>query len=219
MELLAPAGNRDSLVAAVQAGANAIYLGGKSFGARHYASNFSMEELKEAIQYCHLRNVSIYVTVNTLIHERELTDLAIYLEELGKMKIDGIIVQDLAVAEIARKVAPQIEIHGSTQMTVHNAQSAIALEKLGFSRIVLARELTLEEIRTICQSTKLEVEIFVHGALCIAYSGQCLLSSMIGGRSGNRGKCAQPCRLPYQLERDGKKVVISESNHLLSPKD
>lgn len=219
MELLAPAGSRDSLVAAVQAGANAIYLGGKSFGARHYASNFSIEELREAIQYCHLRNVSIYVTVNTLIHERELMDLASYLEELGKMGIDGIIVQDLAVAKIARKVAPQIEIHGSTQMTVHNAASAIALEKLGFSRIVLARELTLEEIRTICQSTQLEVEIFVHGALCIAYSGQCLLSSMIGGRSGNRGKCAQPCRLPYQLECNGKKVVLPEGNHLLSPKD
>lgn len=219
MELLAPAGSRDSLVAAVQAGANAVYLGGKSFGARHYASNFSMEELKEAIQYCHLRNVSIYVTVNTLIHERELVDLSGYLEELGKMQIDGIIVQDLAVAKIARKVAPQVEIHGSTQMTVHNAQSAIALEKLGFSRIVLARELTLEEIHAICHSTKLEVEIFVHGALCIAYSGQCLLSSMIGGRSGNRGKCAQPCRLPYQLECDGKKVVLSEGNHLLSPKD
>lgn len=219
MELLAPAGSRDSLVAAVQAGANAVYLGGKSFGARHYASNFSMEELKEAIQYCHLRNVSVYVTVNTLIHERELVDLSSYLEELGKIHIDGIIVQDLAVAKIARKVAPQIEIHGSTQMTVHNAQSAIALEKLGFSRIVLARELTLEEIHTICNSTQLEVEIFVHGALCIAYSGQCLLSSMIGGRSGNRGKCAQPCRLPYQLECNGKKVALPKGNHLLSPKD
>lgn len=220
MELLAPAGSRDSLIAAVQAGADAVYLGGKAFGARYYASNFSMEELKEAIQYCHLRNVSIYVTVNTLIHERELKELSSYLEELGKMKIDGIIVQDLAVAKIAKKIAPQIEIHGSTQMTVHNAQSAVALEKLGFSRIVLARELTLKEIHAISKSTQLEVEIFVHGALCIAYSGQCLLSSIIGGRSGNRGKCAQPCRLPYQLEQNGKKVSLpKEGNYLLSPKD
>lgn len=219
MELLAPAGNRDSLIAAVQAGANAVYLGGKAFGARHYASNFSMEELEEAIRYCHLRDVSVYVTVNTLIHERELGELSSYLDELGKLQVDGIIVQDLAVAQFAKKIAPQIEIHGSTQMTVHNAASAVALEKLGFSRIVVARELTLEEIATICKSTQLEVEIFVHGALCIAYSGQCLMSSIIGGRSGNRGKCAQPCRLPYQLECNGKKVLLSDGNHLLSPKD
>jgi len=219
MELLAPAGSYAALVAAVQAGANAVYLGGKEFGARHYASNFSLEELKEAIDYCHLRNVPIYVTVNILIHDDEMKRLKLYLMELSNIGVDGIIVQDLAVAKVAREVASNLELHGSTQLTIHNLKSALYFEKLGFSKIVLARELSLNEIRTICAGTDLDIEIFIHGALCICYSGQCLLSSLIGGRSGNRGKCAQPCRLPYQLEKDGKKINIAEGQHLLSPRD
>lgn len=221
MELLAPAGSNESMIAAVQAGANAIYLGGKKFGARHYASNFSTEEMKEAVEYCHLRNVSVYVTVNTLIHDAELNSLEIYLKELSQIGVDGIIVQDIAVAKIARKIGTNLEIHGSTQMTVHNLSSAIALKDLGFSRIVLARELTIEEIKSICSGlgSDLEVEVFIHGALCISYSGQCLMSSIIGGRSGNRGQCAQPCRLPYQLEKDGKELPLKEGQYLLSPKD
>lgn len=219
MELLAPSGSMDALIAAVQAGADAIYLGGKAFGARHYASNFSMDELKEAVEYCHLRDVSVYVTVNTLVHDRELADLEKYLQELELAGVDGIIVQDFGVVQIAKKVAPQLELHASTQMTIHNLEAALAFEKMGFTRIVLARELSLAEIESICQGTSLEIEIFVHGALCVSYSGQCLMSSVIGGRSGNRGKCAQPCRLPYQLLKDNKVVSLIDGEHLLSPKD
>lgn len=219
MELLAPAGSYEALVAAVQAGANAIYLGGQQFGARHYAANFSADELKSAVDYCHLHHVPIYITVNTLVRDDEIPALKKYLVELASLPVDAIIVQDLAVAKIAKEVAPILDIHGSTQMTVHNLEGAKALEKLGFSRVVLARELSLEEIGAICQGTTLEVEVFVHGALCVCYSGQCLMSSILGGRSGNRGKCAQPCRLPYQLEKDGKTVAHFSGEYLLSPKD
>ena len=219
MELLAPAGSYEALVAAVQAGANGVYLGGQQFGARHYAANFSAEELKSAVDYCHLHHVPVYITVNTLVRNDEISALKKYLIELASLPVDAIIVQDLAVAKIAQEVAPILDIHGSTQMTVHNLEGAKALEKLGFSRIVLARELSLEEIGTICQGTTLEVEVFAHGALCVCYSGQCLMSSILGGRSGNRGKCAQPCRLPYQLEKDGKTVAHFSGEYLLSPKD
>ena len=219
MELLAPAGSLEAMIAAVEAGANAVYLGGKQFGARHYASNFSLEELKEVVDYCHLRSVAVYVTVNTLVFDEELEALKSYLHELEAIQIDAIIVQDLAVAQIARQVAPKLDLHGSTQMSIHNAKGAQALKEFGFTRVVLARELSLKEIEMICNQVDIEIEVFVHGALCIAYSGQCLLSSMIGGRSGNRGKCAQPCRLPYQLEKDGEVLDVSFGSYLLSPRD
>ena len=219
MELLAPAGSHEAMIAAVEAGANAVYLGGKLFGARHYASNFSLEELKEVVDYCHLRNVAVYITVNTLVFDDELEPLKAYLIGLESIQVDAIIVQDLGVAKIAREVAPRLDLHGSTQMSIHNAKGAQALKEFGFSRVVLARELSLKEIETICKQVDIEIEVFVHGALCISYSGQCLMSSMIGGRSGNRGKCAQPCRLPYQLEKNGEILDISFGSYLLSPRD
>lgn len=221
-ELLAPVGNFEALVAAVENGAQAVYLGGKLFGARHYASNFDDVELAEGVRYAHLRNVLVYVTVNTLIDTEELADLAIYLRRLYSIGVDAIIVQDIAVAQIARKVAPELHLHASTQMTIHNLAGVEYLAALGFHRVVLARELSLEDIRYICKHSSVEIEVFIHGALCISYSGQCLMSSLIGGRSANRGKCAQPCRLPYELvDKQGRNVLAEKDSgeYLLSPKD
>jgi putative protease len=222
IELLAPVGSKEALVAAVESGANAVYLGGKMFGARHYAPNFSDEELAEAVQFAHLRNVLVFVTVNTLLDDSEIPLLIDYLRHLYIIGVDAIIVQDLGVAAIARQVAPYLPLHGSTQMTVHNLAGVNFLAAMGFTKIVLARELPLTDIAYICKNTSIEVETFIHGALCISYSGQCLMSSMIGGRSGNRGRCAQPCRLPYTLV-DGKgNDVLSQADageYLLSPKD
>lgn len=215
MELLSPAGSYESLIAAVQSGADAVYLGGEKFGARQSASNFTIDEMKKWTDYCHLYGVKVYVTVNTLIKDSELEELAEYITDLAQCRIDGVIVQDLGAASVIRTVAPELEIHASTQMTVTTVSDAELLENLGFTRIVLSRELTIDEIKTISNSTSCEIEVFVHGALCMSYSGQCLMSSIIGGRSGNRGRCAQPCRLPYTLEGDGGK----KSGFLLSPKD
>lgn len=220
MELLAPAGNRKNFMAALEAGADAIYLGGKVFNARAKANNFSIEELKELIKIAHILNVAVYVTVNIVIADSEIKDLENYLRQLDEIGVDAIIVQDLAVLNIARKVAKRMEIHGSTQMTATNLATVNYLYEQGMTRVVLSRELSLEEIKYICQNTKAEIEVFIHGALCICYSGQCLMSSFIGGRSGNRGACAQPCRLPYELiDEDGNIINEKEENYIMSPKD
>ncbi|ABR47819.1 peptidase U32 [Alkaliphilus metalliredigens QYMF] len=199
IELLAPAGSFEALRAAVQNGANAIYLGGAEFSARAYASNFDREQLEEAVDYAHMRGVKIYVTVNTLIKDREMEGLLGYITFLYQIDVDAIIVQDLGLVKILRETLPEFEVHCSTQMTLHNSEGVKLLKNMGMSRVVLARELSLEEIKTIYQTTEMELEVFVHGALCVSYSGQCLMSSLIGGRSGNRGRCAQPCRRMYEL--------------------
>lgn len=219
IELLAPAGDWEAFQAAVQNGADAVYLGGKLFNARQYAGNFDEENLEKALDYAHIRNTRVYLTMNTLIADREMEEAVAFAGDAWRMGIDGIIVQDLGLASMLRKYYPGIILHGSTQMTIHNAAGAAELEKLGFQRVVLARELSLQEIQAITQSTSLEVEVFVHGALCVSYSGQCLMSSMIGGRSGNRGRCAQPCRLQYQLVEAKGEGKTCARGYLLSPKD
>ena len=220
MELLAPAGTMENFMAALESGADAIYLGGKVFNARAHAANFGIDELREAVRLAHILDVSVYVTVNILIGDTELNDLEQYIKDLDSIGVDAIIVQDLAVAEIAKRVAPNIHLHGSTQMTAATLDAVRFYESLGFTRVVLARELSLKEIQHICKHCKAEIEVFVHGALCVCYSGQCLMSSFIGGRSGNRGACAQPCRLPYELlDSKGASVLPKHEAYLLSPKD
>ena len=216
IELLAPAGSMESLIAAVQNGADAVYLGGKSFNARQFAGNFSDEELERAIDYCHERGVKVYVTVNILLKDEEFKDLPSVAEGLYNYGADALIIQDLGVGECIRRMLPEIELHASTQMTAHNLQGVNLLYNLGYKRVVLSRELSFDEIKHISQNTKAEIEVFSHGALCICYSGQCLMSSMIGGRSGNRGRCAQPCRMNYELRIDN---AFDRSGYLLSPKD
>lgn len=216
-ELLSPVGDFECLKAAVQNGANSVYLGASSFNARARATNFGNEELLEAIKYAKLRNVSVHLTLNTLIKNEEFenaVNLAIDAYNLG---VDAIIVQDLGLASYLLENYPEIPLHASTQMTVHNLDGVHQLEKLGFSRVVLSRELSINEIEYIRKNTKTELEVFIHGALCISYSGQCLLSSMIGGRSGNRGLCAQPCRLPYELVENNNKTI--DKGYLMSPRD
>lgn len=220
MELLAPAGTMENFMAALESGADAIYLGGKVFNARAHAANFGIDELREAVRLAHVLDVSVYVTVNILIGDTELAELEAYIKDLDSIGVDAIIVQDLAVAEIAKRVAPNIHLHGSTQMTAATLDAVRFYESLGFTRVVLARELSLKEIQHICKHCKAEIEVFVHGALCVCYSGQCLMSSFIGGRSGNRGACAQPCRLPYELlDSKGESVLPKHEAYLLSPKD
>lgn len=216
IELLAPAGSMESIYAAVQNGADAVYVGGNKFSARAYADNLNESALEEAVKYCHYYNVKVHVPFNTLIKEdeiKEALDYAGYLYEIG---VDALIIQDIGIAFLIKKYYPSFELHASTQMTVHNREGAEALKSFGFKRIVLSRELSLDEVKRISCNLDIETEIFVHGALCVCYSGQCLMSSIIGGRSGNRGRCAQPCRLPYSLI-DGKNM--EHSGYLLSPKD
>lgn len=217
--MLAPAGDRASLIAAVQNGADAVYLGARSFNARAGAENFTTAELAWGIEYAHVRDVKVYVTVNTLIADPEMEDALRLVHFLYNQGADGIIVQDLGLATLVREVLPQLPLHASTQMTIHNLPGVRLLEKLGFARVVLARELSRDEIAAIRRGTRMELEIFVHGALCVCYSGQCLFSSMVGGRSGNRGRCAQPCRLPYALLRNNRVVQPDEGVYLLSPRD
>ena len=221
IELLAPAGSREALVAAVESGADAVYLAGNMFGARAYADNFDEVGMREAIRFAHLRGVHVHVTVNTIMDSRELPELKKYLRFLYEAGADAVLVQDLGAARIVRETVPELPMHASTQMTVHNLDGVRALEALGFSRVVLSREVTLEAVRHICTQAKAEIEVFIHGALCVCYSGQCLMSSMIGGRSGNRGRCAQPCRLPYTLvdEKDNDMLGDSAGKYLLSPRD
>ena len=220
-ELLVPAGDFDCLRAGVQNGADAIYFGSDSFSARSSATNFSIDQLETAINYCKIRNVKTNLTINTLITDSEFSsafELAKFAYECG---IDAIIVQDLGFAKCLIKSFPKLPIHASTQMSVHNLEGVLELEKLGFSRIVLSRELPLNEIEYIRKNTNVELEMFIHGALCISYSGQCLFSSLVGGRSGNRGKCAQPCRLPYELleQSSSKNISKIDKGYLLSPRD
>ncbi|MDD4689011.1 MAG: U32 family peptidase [Eubacteriales bacterium] len=203
MELLAPAGSFEALKAAINAGADAVYFAGSDFGARKFASNFDDEEIVKAIMYCKTHGVKSYITVNTLISDREFKKLCPFLELIYTAGADGVIIQDLGVAKLIREQLPDLPLHASTQMTVCTPDGAKQLEELGFKQVVLSRELTKDQIEEICKSTNIKAEIFVHGALCVSYSGQCLMSSMIGGRSGNRGCCAQPCRMNYTL--DGKK--------------
>jgi len=200
-ELLAPAGSSESLLAAVRCGADAVYLGGSSLNARRGADNFGPAELAQAVSFCHARNVRVFLALNTLVFDQERQELARAVEQACAAGVDAVIVQDLAVAAAVGRQAPELELHASTQMSVHNADGARALEQLGFRRVVLAREMTGDEIRRVIDSTSLEVECFVHGAHCMSVSGQCALSAMIGGRSGNRGLCAQPCRLPFLAGR------------------
>lgn len=213
MELLSPAGNREALVAAVSCGADAVYLGYTSFGARSYAGNFDAEQLKEAIEYAHERGKKIFVTVNTLVKQCETDDLADVFELLVRVGADAAIVQDLGAVRIAKARFPELTLHASTQMTVNNAQGARLLGSMGFSRVVPARECSLEELSRMAD-TGVEIEAFAHGALCVGVSGQCLFSSIIGGRSGNRGRCAQPCRLPYQMD-DGTKGYLLSTRDLM----
>lgn len=218
VELLAPAGNFEAFVAAVENGANAVYLGSKEFNARRQAENFDNEDLKRAIEYAHIRGVKVYLTLNILLTNREITRITDFLTHIASIGIDGVIVQDLGLARFIKSIIPDIKIHASTQMTVHNIQGVKELEALGFDRVVLARELGLDEVNHICNNTSLDIEIFIHGALCISYSGQCLFSSMIGGRSGNRGMCAQPCRLKYSIVKGDNPGKLF-NGYILSPKD
>ena len=196
-ELLAPAGSAEALYAAVAAGADAVYLGGKAFGARAFAKNFDEEALARAVAYCHLHGVRLYVTVNTLVYERELPSWLDFCRSLYAMGVDALIATDLGGISLLRKHLPDMEIHASTQMGLHNSEGVAVARTLGFSRAVVARECSLADIRSMVENSPLELEVFLHGALCVCHSGQCLFSSLVGGRSGNRGECAQPCRLPY----------------------
>ena len=206
-EILAPVGGKEQLISAVRCGADAVYLGTQNFNARSNATNFDEASLNEAVMYCHARNVKVYVTMNTLITDTEIADVINEIKMIANSGADAVIIQDLAVAALWRNYCPEMAIHASTQMTIHNLEGALAAEKLGFKRIVLAREMSKDEIKKIADNTKAEIEIFVHGALCMSVSGTCLLSSMIGTRSGNRGKCAQPCRLNFNC--NGREYALS----------
>lgn len=208
-EVLAPAGSLEGLKAALYAGADAVYTGGRMFGARAYASNLSDEELTACIEYCHLHKKKLYLTVNTLMKPQELPELVRWLTPFYEAGLDAVIVQDLGALSLLKQEFPELDLHASTQMSIHSADGAKQIERLGAVRVVPAREISLEEIAKIRRETALEIECFVHGALCYSYSGQCLMSSMIGGRSGNRGRCAQPCRLPYRYENGPEQFYLS----------
>ena len=206
-ELLAPGGGEAALRAAVQSGADAVYIGGPKFSARRSADNFSVEDIKKQADYCHLYGVDLHTAVNILIKENELSELKSYIYDLCDAGADALIIQDIGAAELIHKLVPEMPLHASTQMTVTSLEGVRYLEEKGFSRVVLARELSGKEIEHICKNAKAEIEVFVHGAICMCYSGQCLMSSILGGRSGNRGCCAQPCRLPYSICRNGKSLA------------
>lgn len=216
IELLSPAGDFECLKSAIQSGANAVYLGASAFSARSNANNFDSDELERAINYAHIRNVKVHLALNTLIKNNEFQDAINICKEAYELGIDAIIVQDLGVASTLIKYFPDLPIHASTQMTINNLSGAIEAKKLGFKRVILSRETSLSEIKNICQNTNIEIETFIHGALCISYSGQCLFSSLVGGRSANRGNCAQACRLPYQLLECDK---VIDKGYLISPRD
>ncbi|HIS25645.1 MAG TPA: U32 family peptidase [Candidatus Pullilachnospira intestinigallinarum] len=219
-ELLAPAGSYETMEAAIAAGADAVYIGGGRFGARAYADNPGEDRLLAAIDYVHLHRKKLYLTVNTLLKDAELQEeLYSYLAPLYREGLDAVIVQDLGVLRFIKQNFPRLPIHASTQMTITGPEGAAMLKEAGAVRVVTARELSLEEIRAIRDATHMEIESFVHGALCYCYSGQCLMSSLIGGRSGNRGRCAQPCRLPYQVWQEDRRLNGQDSSYPLSPKD
>ena len=210
IEILSPAGGIDSIYAAVRSGADAVYLGAKDFSARASAHNFEIEELRDAVKYCHRYAVSVYLALNTVIFDDEMDNALELVKEAAKCDIDALITQDIGLAQAVKKVVPTLKLHASTQMSVHSLAGAQALKELGFSRVVLAREMTKDEIKHIADNCDVELEVFVHGALCMCVSGQCYMSAMLGTRSANRGMCAQPCRLPFALKG---------STHALSLKD
>ncbi len=216
IDLLSPVGDFDCLKAAVQNGANSVYFGADLFSARAYASNFNLDDLEKAIIYAKTRGVKTNLTLNTLLTDDEFSDAFELAKKAYEFGIDAIIVQDLGLAKQLIKHFPDLDIHASTQMSIHNLQGVLKMQELGFKRVVLARELSLHEIEYICNNSDIEIECFIHGALCISYSGQCLFSSMVGGRSGNRGKCAQPCRLPYRLLENDTEI---DKGHILSTRD
>lgn len=217
-EILSPAGSPDVLRAAVANGADAVYIGGQNFSARKNAENFSSSEIYDAIAFAHVHGVKVYAAVNTLIHDSELEEAFEFVRFLYEAGADALIIQDLGLMNLIQRFFPDFHIHASTQMTIHSLEGARRAERLGFSRAVLSRELTLDEIKNISRNCKIELEVFVHGALCMSYSGQCLMSSFLGCRSGNRGACAQPCRLPYSLS-DFSGRRLAENRYLLSLKD
>lgn len=213
MELLAPAGSREALAAAVQNGADAVYMGLGSFNARRSARNFTDEDFADAVAYCHLHGVRVYLTLNTLLTDRELPEAAEVLRKASAWGVDAVLVQDWGLWQLARLVAPDQPLHASTQMSLHTLSGAKLAAELGMERVVLARELSARDTEVICRSCGAEVEVFAHGALCMCYSGQCAMSAMIGGRSGNRGTCAQPCRLPYSIgEKTGFLLSLKDNN-------
>ena len=215
LELLAPAGSAEALRAAVQNGANAVYLGCGQFNARQGAKNFTPQTLNEAIKYCHIRGVAVHLTLNTLVSDREMPEVSALIRQAALSGVDAFIVQDLGVVQLCKQIAPHIPIHGSTQMTVHSLPGVQLCAAWGLSRVVLSRELSREEIRYICQNSPIEIEVFAHGALCMGYSGQCYLSAAIGGRSGNRGRCAQPCRQSYGYGRWQSRYPLSLKDNCL----
>jgi putative protease len=212
LELLSPAGSMEALKAAVQNGANAVYLGCGAFNARQSAKNFTPQTLDEAVKYCHIRGVAVHLTLNTLVSDREIDQVSELIRHAASCGVDAFIVQDLGVLQLCRRIAPHVSIHGSTQLTVHSLSGVLLCAAWGMSRVVLSRELSRDEIRYITENSPIEIEVFAHGALCMCYSGQCYLSAAIGGRSGNRGRCAQPCRQSYGYSR-------WENQHPLSLKD
>lgn len=214
-EILAPCGGAESLFAALNSGADAVYVGMKSFSARQNAENFSDEELKNAVSECHKRGVMLYVTLNTLVYDSELDDLAKCIRTAAECGVDGLIIQDLGAMELARKICPELPRHASTQMTLNSVCGVDAAKRLGFSRVVIGRELSAEEIANISENTRMKLEVFVHGALCVCVSGQCYMSSLFGGRSGNRGLCAQPCRLDFSY-KDRHNVISLKDQSLIA---
>ena len=217
IELLAPAGSMEALRAAVQNGANAVYLGCGAFNARQGAKNFTPQALTEAVKYCHIRGVAVHLTLNTLVSDRESDQAAELIRHAAASGVDAFIVQDLGILQLCKQLAPQVPIHGSTQMSVHSLPGVQLCAAWGMQRVVLSRELSREEIRFICQNSPIEIEVFAHGALCMGYSGQCYLSAAIGGRSGNRGRCAQPCRQSYGYGRWQNKYPLSLRDNCLVP--
>ena len=215
LELLAPAGSMEALRAAVQNGANAVYLGCGQFNARQSAKNFTPQALTEAVKYCHIRGVAVHLAINTLVSDKETADAAALIRHAAASGVDAFIVQDLGVLQLCKQIAPHISIHGSTQMSIHSLSGVLLCAAWGLSRVVLSRELSREEIRYICQNSPIEIEVFAHGALCMGYSGQCYLSAAIGGRSGNRGRCAQPCRQSYGYGRWQGRYPLSLKDNCL----
>ncbi|QQK07525.1 U32 family peptidase [Miniphocaeibacter halophilus] len=220
-EVLAPVGNLLMLDAAIKAGADAVYLGGKNFSARAYAENFTIENIRDLVRKCHSNNIKVYVTVNTLLHDYELNDALNYIIDLYNLDVDAVIIQDLGLLTLIKQYLPNMDVHASTQININNYYGAKLMKKLGFKRIVLARETPIDEIKYIAENLDIELEVFIHGSLCISSSGQCLMSSYIGGRSGNRGKCAQPCRKEYTIYDSEFNIVNSNKapRSYLSPKD
>ena len=218
IELLSPAGNMDSLIAAIEAGCDAVYLGGTMFSARAFAGNFSNDELIETVNLCHLYGVKVYVTCNILIYEHEIDNFMKYIDFLHKISVDAIIIQDLGMLDLIHKTYPNLELHASTQMHIHNLDGVIMANKLGCKRIVIARETPIEEVQKIIKKTGIDIEIFAHGSLCVSYSGECLFSSLIGNRSGNRGSCVGSCRLPYKIV-DENNNRLNDGDYPLSMKD